>query len=628
MAVPFPGARPAGYDGTDLRADVGAGVTVGVMLVPQGMAYALIAGVPPVYGLYASLVPLLVYALAGSSRQLAVGPVAIISLLVAAGVGPLADGDPARYVELTFLLALMTGAIQLGMGLLRFGFLTNFLAHPVLAGFTSAAALVIGATQLRHLLGVDVPGSAPLPEVLAALAGQLGEIHPVTFLTGAVAILLLVGLRRWKRAFPGALAVVALAIGASVLAGLEGRGVAVVGQVPGGLPMPGLPPLDPAAAWALLPAALTISLVGFMESIAVAKVYAMRHRYRVRPDRELVALGMANAVGSFFQAFPTTGGFSRTAVNDQAGSRSTVSSLVAAGVVGLVLLFLTGLFRPLPSAVLAAIVLVAVAGLVDWRGARHLWRTDRRDFGLLALTFLATLVLGIEAGIITGIVASLLALVQQSARPHMAVCGRLPGTDSYRNVERHPEAICEPGVVVLRPDAALTFANSEAVRSRIQDLVEGEAGTDGVHTLVLDFSAVNGMDSTSAHTLLDLLREMRDRGVTLRLAAVKGPVMDVLVRAGIAERMGPAARHLTVAHAADAARADDAGGDDDGGDAGWAQSRSGSGPGGSAGSPGSDETEGGEERRTASNSRRGIPSSPEEEPSLPMASGSRASSSS
>lgn len=594
------GGRPADYDGSDLRSDLMAGLTVGVMLIPQGMAYALIAGVPPVYGLYAALVPLLVYGLAGSSRQLAVGPVAIISLLVAAGVGPLADGDPARYVELTFLLALMVGVVQVTLGLLRFGFLTNFLAHPVLAGFTSAAALVIGTTQLRHLLGVDVPGSAPLADTLGALAGQVGNIHGPTLVVGGGAILLLVGLRRWKRAFPGALVVVALAVGMAVVLGLEDRGVQVVGEVPGGLPAPGLPPWDPAAALALVPVALTIALVGFMESIAVAKVYAMRHRYEVRPDRELVALGLANTVGSFVQAFPTTGGFSRTAVNDQAGSRSTFSSLVAAGVVAATLLLFTGLFRPLPNAVLAAIVLVAVASLVDVRGARHLWTTDRRDFSLMAITFVATLGLGIEEGIVVGVLASLAALVYHTSRPHMAVCGRVPGTDTFRDVERYPAALCHPEVVVLRPDTSLAFSNAEAVRSRIQETVDG--GDPRPRVLILDFSAVNGTDSTALHMLDDVARDLKDRGVQLRLAAVKGPVLDALERSGFVDRHPESAPVLSVARVLDA----------------WTQS-SGSG------------RRAGEVRKTASNSRRGMPASSdgsEPDRAVPSASGSRASSSS
>jgi sulfate permease, SulP family len=524
-----------GYSRVRLRSDLSAGLTVGVMLIPQGMAYALIAGMPPIYGLYASLVPLAVYALLGTSRQLAVGPVAIVSLLVAAGVAPLAAGDPERYIQLALLLALMVGVIQLLMGVFRFGFLTNFLSHPVLAGFTSAAAIVIGMSQLRHLLGIDLPGSHHIHEVLGALVAEFGDVRLPTLAIGVGAIAMLWGLRRWKPAFPGALLAVALFTGAAWAFGLEERGVSVVGGVPGGLPTPSLPVFDPSAMLDLLPVALTIAVVGFMESIAVAKVYAARHRYPVNPDRELVALGSANLVGAFFRAFPTTGGFSRTAVNDQAGARTTLASLFSAGVIGVTLLLFTGLFHHLPNAVLAAIVMVAVAGLVNWREAVHLWRTDRRDLAMMAVTFLATLALGIEAGILAGVLVSLVALLYGLSRPHAAVLGRLPGTDSFRNLSRHPEAEVVEGVTVFRIDATLCFANAEFLREQIRWLVER---VPAPHALVLDFHAVNGADSTALHILSDLVDYLDERGVTLWFAGVKGPVMDRLKRVGLDRKIG------------------------------------------------------------------------------------------
>ncbi len=530
------GRQLEGYDREQLGSDLSAGLTVGVMLIPQGMAYALIAGMPPIYGLYASLVPLVVYALMGTSRQLAVGPVAMVSLLVAAGVGPLAGGDPDRYIALALLLALMVGVIQLSMGLLRFGFLTNFLSHPVLAGFTTAAALIIGASQLRHLFGVDLPNSNHVHEILGALWGQVGAIHGLTLAMGIVAIGLLVGLKRWRPTFPAALTVVALFTAAVWLLGLEGAGLRVVGVVPGGLPAPVLPPLDPASVWALMPVALTIALVGFMESIAVAKVYATKNRHEVDPNRELVALGAANLVGALFRAFPTTGGFSRTAVNDQAGARTTVATLVSAAIIGLTLLFLTGLFRTLPTAVLAAIVMVAVANLVNWREAVHLWRVDRQDFWMMAITFAATLGLGIEEGILVGVLVSLGALVYETSRPHAAVLGRLPGTETYRNLARHPEAEAPEGVTIYRLDSALCFANVEFLRDQVRGLVEADPAP---HTFVFDFHAVNGVDSTGLHHLEELLGYLARMGIAVYFAGVKGPVMDRLRRAGLDQRIGP-----------------------------------------------------------------------------------------
>jgi sulfate permease, SulP family len=539
-----------GYDLRRGRSDLGAGLTVGAMLVPQGMAYALIAGVPPIYGLYASLVPLVAYALLGTSRQLAVGPVAMISLLVAAGIGPLASGDPQRYVELAVLLALMVGVLQLAMGLLRFGFLTSFLSLPVLAGFTSAAALIIGASQLRHLSGVDLPQTNHVHFILLDLGRQLDSIHPATVAVGAAAIGLLVGLRRAMPSFPAAAAVVAAFTLLAVPLGLDGAAVRLVGSVPGGLPVPGIPTLDPAAIATLLPVALAISLVGFMESIAVAKVYATRHGYRIDPNQELVALGGANLAGAFFQAFPTTGGFSRSAVNDRAGARTTVATLVSAGVVALVLLFFTGLFRSLPNAVLAAIVITALASLFQWQEAVHLWRTDRRDFAVMMATFAATLGLGIEEGIIVGVVVSLGTLVYETSRPHTAVLGRLPGTETFRNLARHPDAERPDGIIVYRLDAAFCFANAEFLGDEVRTLA---LQTPRPRTVVFDFHAVNGMDSTALQQLESLLQDLEAAGIAARFAGVKGPVLDRMVGARLHARIGADRFHHEVAHAVAAA---------------------------------------------------------------------------
>jgi len=540
-----------GYDRTLLRADLSAGLTVGVMLIPQGMAYALIAGLPPIYGLYASLVPLVVYAAMGTSRHLAVGPVAMVSLLVAAGVGPLAGGDPERYVQLALLLALMVGTLQVAMGVMHFGFLTNFLSHPVLAGFTSAAAIIIGGSQLKHLLGVELPNSNHIHEIVLALGTRLGETHPLTLGMGVTAIALMTGLKRWRRTFPGPLLVVVLFTGATALLGLDEEGIRVVGPIPGGLPLPTLPPLEWTAITALLPAALTIALVGFMESIAVAKVYSSRHRYDVDANQELLALGAANLVGAVFRSFPVTGGFSRTAVNEQAGARSTVATLVSAGIIALTLLFLTGLFHTLPNTVLAAIVLVAVANLVNWREARHLWQVDRRDLGMMGVTFLATLAVGIEEGIVVGVVVSLGALVYETSRPHAAVLGRLPGTRTWRNIARHPSAEPVEGITVYRVDAGLSFANAEFLREQVRGLVEVEPQP---RALVLDFHAVNGVDSTALHQLAELLSSLRRLQVDAWFAGVKGPVMDRFRRTHLRDLVGEDHFFFEVDQAVEAAR--------------------------------------------------------------------------
>ena len=512
-----------------------AGLTVGVMLIPQGMAYALIAGMPPIYGLYASLMPVVVYALFGTSRQLSVAPVAMMSLLTAAGVAPLAGDDVERYIALALLLALMVGVIQLAMGLARFGFLTNFLSHPILAGFTSAAALIIGFSQLKHLLGVDIPRTHHVHEILLQAGRQLDAVHLPTLLLGVLGIGLLIGLRRWKRTLPGALVVVILSILAVWGLSLAPAGVRIVGEVPKGLPSFSMPTIYWADIKALFPAALAISLVGFMESIAVARVYAARNRYEIDANQELIGLGLANAIGSMFQAFPTTGGFSRTAVNAQAGARTQVAALITAAIIGLTLLFLTPLFYYLPNAVLAAIVMVAVFGLIDWKEARYLWKVDRKDFALMMLAFLATLGLGIEQGILVGVVASLVVVVHQSARPHTAVEGRLPGTTTYRNLERNPDASAEDGVVVFRMDASLYFANASYFKEQVRRAVDRTPDTRAV---VLNFFPVNRMDSSAAHTMAELIDELDARDIQVYLAGVKGPVLDAMKKAGLYERLG------------------------------------------------------------------------------------------
>jgi len=522
------------------------------MLIPQGMAYAAIAGLPPIYGLYASLVPLLVYAALGTSRQLAVGPVAMVSLLVASGVAPLAGGDPKRTIALALGLALLVGVIQLGLGLARFGFVVSLLSHPVLAGFTSAAALIIGSSQLKSLLGVALPRSHSVPEVLVAAGRALPDWNWTAVTLGVAGIVLIASLRRWNPRFPAALVTVALGVSASVLLGLEASGVPVVGPVPSGLPGFALPVVSRLDLVALLPTALVISLVGFMESIAVAQLYAARNRYSLNANRELVALGAANLAGSVFQAYPTTGGFSRTAVNAQAGARTPMAAVVSAAVIGLTLLFLTPLFRPLPDAILAAIVIVAVAGLFDWKQARELWRVDRRDFASMLATFLATLALGIELGILVGVGISIALLVHQSSAPHTAVMGRLAGTSDFRNVARYPEAEVSHDVAILRVDESLHFANAGFVEKWILQVVNSEPL---VRALVLDLYPVNRVDSTAIHMLQRVVRELKDRGIEVHFSGVKGPVRDRLTRAGMDRDVAPARFHMNVGTAATAAAA-------------------------------------------------------------------------
>jgi sulfate permease, SulP family len=511
-----------------LRGDVTAGLTTAVMLIPQAMAYAALAGMPPITGLYASIVPIAVYALLGTSGSLAFGPVAIVSLLTASAVAPLADGDPATYVALAGALALLVGAIQLLLGVLRLGVVVDLLSHSVISGFTSAAALIIATSQLRALTGISAEGGDTFLAEATGILGAVGGLHPATFAVGLASIVLLVVLkRRWRR-FPGPLLVVALMTTLAVAAGLGDRGVALLGEVPSGFPAPGLPGVGLDQLQALLIPALTIALLSFMEGISVAKAIASRTGERIDSTQELIASGSANVAAGLFQAFPVAGGFSRTAVNHQAGARTPLASLITAAMVLLSVLLLTPLFANLPKAVLAAIVVVAVAGLVDVAGARHAWRTDRWDFAMLAITFVATLGLGVEIGIGIGVASSLVLLTARSARPHITELGLVPETGHYRNVARF-HTLTDPRVLLVRVDGALLFANAQTVTRRLEAMT-AERGPE-LQAVVLDAAAIADIDGDGVHVLDELERTLEARSVDLHLATVRGPVRDALLRA-------------------------------------------------------------------------------------------------
>ena len=540
-----------GYPRTTFTSDLAAGLTVGAVLIPQGMAYALVAGLPPVVGLYAAVFPILAYAALGRSRQLALGPVAIVSLLTAAGLGPLAGGDTQDYVDLAATLALMVGAVMIVMGVARIGFVADLLSHPVLSGFTSAAALIIVSSQLRHLVGVDLVRSEYVHSVLLDAVRRLEEAHLLTLAVGSVGFGLLMVLRRWRPAFPWALVVVLAATVLVAGLGLEGHGIKVVGDIPRSLPGPQVPSLEFDRLGRLLPLSLAITLVALIESLAMVKYFASRNGYRVGAGQELIALGAANVTAGLFQGYPVAGSFSRTAVNAAAGARTPVAGLITAGVIGVTLVAAAPLFRSLPKAVLASVVFMAATSLVDVKEARRLWRVKRSDFYLLALSFWATLGLGIERGIIVAVVASLLVVLSQTARPHTAVLGRVPGTTSFRNIDRTPGAITIPGVIVLRVDAPLYFANAEFLEQTLQD-VEADH-PDELRVMILDFSSVTDLDSSADAVLSEIADGYAARGVEFYLANVKGIILDVMRRSGFYLRLGPArfffSTHEAVGHA-------------------------------------------------------------------------------
>ncbi len=521
------------YQRGDLRGDLTAGVTVAALLVPQGLAYALLAGLPPEVGLYASIAPVIAYAMFGTSRQLAVGPVAIVSLMTATALAPFAQQGTPKYLAGAATLALLVGVVHLILRVGRLGFVVNFLSHSVLVGFTAASALIIVASQIKHVLGISIPRSESFLDTVLSVGRAADTAHWPTVVLGLACIAGHVTAKRLMPRVPAALVVILASIVAVRLFDLEARGVSIVGSIPDSLPGFAIPTIDGGTARSLAAAAVAITLVGFMESIAVAKVYARRHRYDVDANQELVGLGMANVAAGFFGGYPVTGGFSRTAVSDAAGTRTPLASIVAALLIIPTVLFLTPVFADLPQAALGATIMLAVVNLVDVKEMRHIIHVKRSDSIGMGIAFGATLVVGIEVGVLVAIVASMLVVFARMSAPHTATIGRIPDTTSYRNVERFPEAITEPGIHIIRFDAALSFVNANQIKRRCLD--EALAMTSGA--LVVDCSGINDIDATGADTLSEVLTELDDTAVELHLCDVKGPVRDVLRRAGIFQRL-------------------------------------------------------------------------------------------
>lgn len=520
-----------------LRGDVSAGLTVGVMLIPQGMAYASIAGLPAVYGLYASIIPILVYAFFGTSRQLAVGPVAMVSLLTATAISSFQGISTQEYISYAILLALLVGVIQFSLGLFRLGFLVNFLSHPVISGFTSAAALIIGLSQLKHLLGVDIPRSHHVHEIILNAIEKFSEINGITLLIGIVGIAIIVLSKKINKSLPGQLFAVVFGILAVTIFSLgEGsNAVSIVKEIPSSLPKFEIPVFNLEIVELLIPMALTISLISFMESIAVAKAIQKKHRdYKVVPNQELISLGLANVFGSFFQSYTTTGGFSRTAVNDQAGAKTGLASIISVALIVITLLLLTPLFYNLPKAILASVIMVAVFGLIDYKEALHLLKSSRTDFWMLIVTFISTLLLGIEMGIAIGVVLSLAMVLFQTTRPHTARLAKVPNTHFYRNIERFSNLEFNEEILIYRFDAQLFFANTNFFKDKLYEYEQLKK--ENLKLLIIDGESINNIDSTAIHALEEILSDYKSRNKTVYFTGIKGPVRDKLLKSGFLKK--------------------------------------------------------------------------------------------
>ena len=540
------------YNRSLLSADGVAAVVVTLMLIPQSLAYAQLAGMPAQAGLYASMAPLVLYALMGSSATLAVGPAAVTSLMTAASVGAVVQQGSVAYVEAALMLALISGALMLLMGAGSLGFLANFLSHPVISGFVSASGLIIAASQIKHLLGIKLQGDN-LYQMIPQLWQQLPSFHGPTTLMGLCALGLLLLMRLQIKPFlkrvgvshstadliskAAPVSVLLLSIGLSALWHLSEQGVRVVGAVPQGLPpltLPGQSSNNSASRWAeqwslaqvLFMPALLISLVGFVESVSVGQSLAAKRRERIDPDAELRALGLSNLGAGLTGGFPVTGGFSRSVVNFDAGARTPAAGILTAFGLAFAALFLTPWLFHLPQATLAATIIVAVLTLVDFNVFARTWRYAKADFIALFLTFSLTLVVGVEAGLIAGVAASVVLLLYRTSRPHIAVVGQVPGTEHYRNVLRH-KVIVQSAILGLRVDESLYFANARFLEDTIAAQV---AMRPGLKHVILQCSAINDIDASALESLEIVNTRLIAADVKLHLSEVKGPVQDRLQR--------------------------------------------------------------------------------------------------
>ncbi|HYW34971.1 MAG TPA: sulfate permease [Balneolaceae bacterium] len=534
------------YSAGHFRNDLRAGLTVGILLIPQSMAYAQLAGLPAVYGLYTSVVPLIIYTLFGTSRQLGIGPVAIVSILVATGVGAIAAPGSSRFIELVLVTTLLAGITQFLMGAFRLGFLMNFISKPVLSGFTSAAALVIGFNQLGKLVGVQLARSKYIYKIIGDLFSKLSHVNLPTLYIGVGCILLILFIKWWKPAMPAQLITITLAILFVWAFRLNSKeGISIIGHVQEGFPKPGIPPFASIPLWQLMPTALAVALLSFTQSIALAKTMRRKNpNYKVDSNQELFSIGLANMIGSVFHTYPVAGSFSRTVVNDENNAQTSISLLISAALVALTALFLTPLIYYLPQAALAAIIITAVPGLIDVGEAAFLWRVRSREFILMLVTFLATLGLGILEGIGIGILISLGIVIYRSSYPNIVMLGRLPNTDHYRDLERHPEGLTQTNTIIVRVDASLYFANIPYMKEKLEEL-EIESGKD-LDQVIIDAIGINEVDTSALHALKELVDEYQQRDIDVIFTGLKGPVRDMFKRSGLEEVVGPDQFYLNI----------------------------------------------------------------------------------
>ena len=527
------------YKKSMLWGDAVSGITAGILAIAQGMAYAMIAGLPPVFGLYAALTPQIIYVLMGTSRQLSIGPVAMDSLIVAAGIGTLHIVGVDQYIAAAVFLALFVGVIQVLLGTLKLGFLVNFLSKPVLNGFISAAAIIIGFSQLKHLFRVDMMQTNKIHILLQEVVSNISETHFLSFGLGVFGIILIKVFQKINKKIPAILIVVSLGTLVLYLTQWQLIGIKIVGDIPNGLPEFDVPSFDKNQLLDLLPVAITLAVVGFTEAISIAKAIEEKHtEYEVDPNQELIAIGSGNIIGSFAQSYPATASFSRSAIQDQGGAKSGIASLFSAGLVLLTLLFLTPLFYYLPIPILAAIIMVSIFGLIDFKYPIKLWEKNRDESLAFFITFIITMSVGIPQGILFGVLFSLLTMIYRTSKPHIAILGKVKNTEYYKNISRfEKDVVIEENILIFRFDAQLYFGNQNFFKKELLNQVELKGNK--LELIIINAEAINYIDSSALTMLEKLCVDIKNSGVKIMISGAIGPIRDIIFNHKLIKIIGP-----------------------------------------------------------------------------------------
>ena len=518
--------------------DAVSGTTAGILAIAQGMAYAIIAGLPPVFGLYAALTPQIVYVFMGTSRQLSLGAVAMDSLIVAAGIGTLNIVGVEQYIAAAVFLALFVGSIQLLLGTFKLGFLVNFLSKPVLSGFTSAAAIIIGLSQLKHILGVDIAQTNQIHVLLSEVVSKVSQTHLLSFGIGITGIVLIKTFQKINKKIPAILVVVVFGILLLYFSQWQLNGIKIVGNIPQGLPDLRIPSFNKDQFTELIPVAITLAMVGFTEAISIAKAIEERHtEYEIDPNQELIALGSANIIGSFAQSYPATASFSRSAIQDQGGAKSGIAALFSAGLVLLTLLFLTPLFYYLPIPILAAIIMVSIFGLVDFNYPKKLWVKNREECIPYLFTFIITMTVGIPQGILFGVLISLLTMIYRTSNPHIAVLAKIKGTQYYKNISRFEDDIeTDDRILILRFDSQLFFGNKDYFKKELLKQIKNKGAA--LELIIINAETINYIDSSALGMLEKIFDNHKNQGTRIMIAGATGPVRDIIFKHDLIQIIG------------------------------------------------------------------------------------------